>query len=302
MTTRRLPPLSTLRAFEAAARHMSFKRAAAELGVTPTAVSHQVRQLEDWLGVPLFERRTRRVVATQAAASLFPVLRDGLDAFAQAVAELTARPRRRVVTVSATTAFTAKCLVPRVADFRAKNPHLDLRLHAGDDPVDFRADGVDVAIRYGSGPYRDLVVEPLTEDRFAPVCSPALGVRSPDDLARVPLIHLAWRHPEADSPTWALWFRSAGRDPSAAAGGTVFSDEGHAVLAAQAGQGVALLSLVLLEDDLAAGLLVQPFGPVLPGRGYQLVHPPSTDPALVAAIREWLLPGAQRPGEHAADR
>src|SRR5438552_16767731 len=149
---RRLPPLGMLRAFEAAARHLSFKRAALELAVTPTAISHQIGRLEENLGVALFERRARRVILTPAGRTLFPVLRDGLDAFADAIDGLHAHKARRSVTLSATTAFTAKWLVPRAASFRAAYPDLDLRLHASDEPVDLAAGTVDAAIRYGRGP------------------------------------------------------------------------------------------------------------------------------------------------------
>lgn len=290
MAGRRLPPLATLRVFEAAARHMSFRRAAEELGVTPTAVSHQIRQLEEWLGLKLFERRTRRVVATAPALTLLPVLSDGLDAFERAVEAVTSRPRRRTVTLSATTAFTARWLVPRLGAFRAAYPGLDLRLHACDDPVDFRAEGVDAAIRYGHGPYPGLVAEPLAEDRFAPVCSPGLGVSATADLERHTLIHFRWRHPDRDSPTWETWFRAAGLRP-AAGEGIGFSEESHAILAAAGGHGVALLSLLLVADDLAAGALVQPFGPSLAGRRYHLVHPAAADRAAVAAVRDWLVAG-----------
>ena len=137
-TGRRLPPLHALRAFEAAARHLSFKAAAEELAVTPTAISHQVRLLEDTLGLRLFERRARCVELTQEGRELYPVLRDGFDRFAWAIAQLRARRLRSVVTLSATVAFTARWLVPRAPSFHRANPRTDLRLHASDDPVDLR--------------------------------------------------------------------------------------------------------------------------------------------------------------------
>jgi LysR family glycine cleavage system transcriptional activator len=290
MATRRLPPLSALRAFEAAARHESFKLAAAELAVTPTAISHQIRQLEEALGVALFERRTRRVVVTAEGRMLFPVLRDGFDAFAQAVETIRTRRQRRPLTVSATTTFTARWLVPRVAAFRAEHPSLDLRLHASDDPVDLHAGAADAAVRYGAGPWPGLIAEPLMRDRFAPVCSPALGVGEPEDLRRVPLLHSEWRRTTAETPTWRLWCERAGLAGIDVEAGMVFTDDSHAVQAAVAGQGAVLTSLLLAADELARGTLVQPFGPVIEGHRYQFV---CTRAMLahegVRALRDWLV-------------
>lgn len=283
--TRQLPPLSALRAFEAAARHGSFKRAAAELAVTPTAISHQVRSLEEHTGLALFARQTRKVVLTDAGARLFPVLRDGFDAFAAIVAELTERPRRAAVTISATIAFTASWLVPRVASFVKLHPDIDLQLHASDTAEDLARSGIDLAIRYGRGPYPGLVAEALFTDRYAPVVNPLLRVRSPADLARVPRIAFAWTRELADNPTWPRWFETAGmREPRRAE--LRFSDESHAMQAAIAGQGVALVSLALVAEDLEAGRVVQPFGPTLPGHTYHLVS--RTRSAAATAVATWI--------------
>ena len=294
---RRLPPLASLRAFEAAARHMSFKRAAAELAVTPTAVSHQIKLLEDTLGVRLFERQPRRLVITAAGLVLYPGLKEGFAAFEKAVHAATAGRGRRTVTLSATTAFTAKRLVPMVPAFRAAHPDIDLRLHASDAPADFRGRAADIAVRYGRGPYPGMHSEVLAMDRFAPVCSPHLGIRSTEDLARATLIHFEWRQVDPETPVWRRWLDHSGTDRAVDPdGGLVFSDEGHAIQAAIAGHGVALLSLVLVAGDLASGALVQPFGPVLGGYTYHIVHPtePSDDDA-IASVRDWLktavLPG-----------
>ncbi|WP_434045634.1 MULTISPECIES: transcriptional regulator GcvA [Sorangium] len=295
---RRLPPLTALRAFEAAARHLSFKRAAKELGVTPTAISHQVRLLEETIGVRLFERHARQVLATREGQLLYPVLRDGFDAFARALDELAARRARRAITLSATTAFTARWLVPRVAAFREACPGVDLRLHASDEPVDLHAAEVDAAIRYGRGPYPGLAAEVLIADRFAPVCSPGLGVRRPGDLRGKPLLHFEWRREGRDTPTWRLWIERSGLSGVRAEGGVTFSDEGHAIQAAIAGQGVALLSLFLVADDLKSGALVQPFGPVLDGHRYHLVHREGAAAREeIAALRGWLSAamGGERP-------
>ena len=153
---RRLPPLAALRAFEAAARHSSFKRAAEELHVTPTAISHQIRQLEQAIGTPLFERRTRQVVPTPEGHVLLPVLTEGFDSFARAIDGLTRKSRRTTVTLSATPGFTAKWLVPRLAAFRKARPDIDLTLLATLDVVDVKGGAADLALRYGRGPYPDL--------------------------------------------------------------------------------------------------------------------------------------------------
>ena len=274
MTTRRsLPPLAALRAFEAAARRLSFRGAADELGVTATAVSHQVRLLEQTLGVRLFHRETRRVRLTAEGAVLLPVLRDGFDAFADAVGRVRGRRSAGILTLSAPTAFVAKWLVPRLADFRAAHPGCDLRLHASDSLADFARDGVDVAVRYGPGPYPDLCARRLVVDRVAPACSPRLSVRSEADLASHPLLHFEWPHLTDETPTWPAWLRRAGIADVDGGAGIRFSDEGHVVQAAIAGQGIALLSVVLAADDLASGALVQPFGPVLDADPYWVVHP-----------------------------
>lgn len=289
---RNLPPLSALRAFEAAARQESFKRAAAELAVTPTAISHQIRQLEESLGIALFERHVRKVVLTAEGRDLFPAIRQGLDGMAAAVSALRQRPQRQVATLSATVAFTAKILVPKAARFRALSPGWDLRLHASDDPVDLMSGEADAAIRYGLGHYPGLVAVPLLADHFAPVCSPHLGLKRVGDIRLATLIHFEWG-PQATKisiPTWRAWkerARITGFDPDA---GITFNDENSAIQAAIAGQGIALLSLALVAAELAGGALVQPFGPTLDGLRYDLVYPIGADERLpVAVLKDWVL-------------
>lgn len=286
---RRSLPLSGLRVFEAAARLGSFKAAAKELAVTPTAVSHQIRALEAQTGLLLFDRHVRRVSLTDAGTQLYPVLRDGFDAFEATLARLMHQRTRTQVTISATNAFTVKWLVPRMADFRSRHPGIDLQLQASDDLVDLRSTAVDIAIRYGRGPYPGLVTQPLFTDRFAPVANPRLGVESPDDLARVPLIRFDWKRLQPENPTWERWFKVAQRPQPRQASQLRFSDEGHAIQAAVAGHGVALVSLALISEELEAGHLVQPFGPEIDGHTYHLAmyagRPPS---ASVQAVAHWL--------------
>jgi LysR family glycine cleavage system transcriptional activator len=273
---RRLPPLGALRAFEAAARLLSFKRAAAELGVTPTAISHQIRQLEEMLGIELFVREARRVTLTAAGQRLYPGLARGFDAIAEAVAAVGPRPARQIATLSATVAFTGRLLVPHAASFRALHPGWDLRLQASDEPVDLIAGEADAAIRYGTGVYPGLTAMPLLTDSFAPVASPRLGLKQPEDLRRSTLIHFDW-------------IAEARLRDIDAEGGIAFNDENSAIQATIAGQGVALLSLALVAPELKAGLLVRPFGPELLGWRYDFVYPTGAEnrPA-VAALRQWV--------------
>lgn len=289
MVRRSLPPLGSLRAFEAAARRLSFRGAADELGVTATAISHQIRLLEQTLGLRLFHRETRRVRLTAEGAVLLPVLRAGFDAFSDAIDQIRSRPSARLLTISAPTAFVAKWLVPRLADFRAAHPGCDLRLHASDSLIDFARDGVDLAIRYGPGPSPDLTAHRLVVDRVAPACSPRLAVRSVGDLSHHPLLHFEWPHLTDATPTWPAWLRRAGITHVQGGAGLRFSDEGHVIQAAIAGQGIGLLSIVLAADDLASGALVQPFGPILEADPYWIVHPRHPARAAdVGRLVDWL--------------
>ncbi|MCS0495935.1 LysR substrate-binding domain-containing protein [Ancylobacter sp. MQZ15Z-1] len=289
---RRLPPLGSLRAFEAAARLQSFKRAAAELGVTPTAVSHQIRRLEAELGVALFVRQTRKVALTTQGRALLPPLRGAFDDMAEAIDALRPRTGRQVATLSATTALSARLLVPRIAGFRARYPGWDLRLHASDELVDLAAGEADAAIRYGRGPYPGLTALPLLTEGFAPVCSAHLAVRRPEDLAGATLIHLRGMPPalEAILPSWAAWARKAGLKTLDTDAGLSFSDETSAIQAVIAGHGVALLGLPLVAAELASGALVQPFGPRIEGLAYHLVYPANAaERPAVAVLRSWVM-------------
>lgn len=287
---RPLPPLGAIRAFEAAARLLSFKRAAAELGVTPTAISHQIRQLEAGIGQPLFVRETRKVVLTAAGRSLLPALTQSFDAMAAAFVALR-QPACLAATLSATVAFTAKLLVPRAAGFAAVNPGWDLRLHASDDAVDLGAGEADAAIRYGLGRYPGLTAQPLLTDHFAPVCSPHLGIRRPQDLKAATLIHFEWglQATKVSVPSWHAWAKAAGDSAIDPASGITFNDENAAIQAAIAGQGIALLSVALVAAELKSGALVQPFGPALAGLRYDLVYPQGAEnrPAVIA-LRRWI--------------
>lgn len=285
---RRQLPLSQLRAFEAAARHRSFKQAAEELAVTPAAISQQVRELEALLGVALFERRIRQVVPTPAAEHLFPVLQRGFDAFGEALEALREQGNGNSVTLSCTPAFASQWLLPRLADFHARCPDTDLRIHASEAPLDLSR-SASLAIRYGMGPYPELEAEVLAEDAFALVASPRLALTGYEDVKEVRHIVFDWYCSTLGLPSWQHWCQAAGGNIADLGPSLTFSDESHAIQAAIAGQGVALLSLTLVKAELERGVLQVPFGPRLPGLRYQLVrHRRFAGHAALEQVAAWL--------------
>lgn len=292
-TSRRLPPLLALRAFEAAAAHLSFQRAAQELSVTPSAISHQVRALEESLGQPLFRRLTRQLALTPAGHRLFDDLRTGFDLLEAGVDKLRRPPASQAVTLSTNTAFAARWVLPRIEAFRKACPGVELRLHASDTLVDLARGEADIAVRSGNGNWPGLVSRELMRERYAPLCSPMLGLNDAADLPKYRLIHCDWQ-PQALAPAvWPRWFREAGIAPprgrAMKASGLSFSDETHAMLAALAGHGVALLSLTLSAEELRSGALVQPFGPALDTGSYFLaVANGREDEPGVRAVWEWI--------------
>lgn len=286
---RRLPPLSSLRAFEAAARHGSFKQAAHELAVTPTAISHRVRALEEYTQLQLFVRTVRQVTLTEAGSVLYPVLKQGFDAFETVLQQLTQASQRKRVTITATHAFTAKWLMPRISRFHALHPDIDLQIQASDRAIELTGQTFDIALRYGRGPYPGFNAQAMLTDEYAPVSNPLLQVRDLSALGSVPLIHFEWARESADNPTWQKWLDQAGLSGTALHGQLRYSDEGHAIQAAVAGQGIALLSLALVADELAAGHLIQPFGPSITGYTYHLLTPAGKEPSVwVQDVADWL--------------
>jgi LysR family glycine cleavage system transcriptional activator len=280
---KRLPPLTALRAFEAAARHLSFKAAAAELGVTATAISHQIRMLEQHCGQALFLRRPRPLTLTWAGAELFPVIRDGLENFADAFAAVRAGSAGRRLRVTATNAFAARLLVPRLPLWRARRPRIRLDIVGTDAILNLKAGEADVAIRYAREPPADLVSTELVRDTFYAVASPSLvgpASRSmlPADLTRFPLIECEWPPSDAGAPNWQSW-EAAARDkhrdavPSLAAFVALsFREELHGIEAVISGQGIAICSNVLVARELADGTLARVSGITLPGYSFYIVH------------------------------
>jgi LysR family glycine cleavage system transcriptional activator len=296
--SRHLPPLNSLRAFEAAARHLSLKKAAEELHVTPAAISHQVRALEEYIGVPLFRRLARALRLTEAGQAGLPLLREGFDKLAEAVGAMRAGERVDILTVSVAPSFGAKWLIPRLDRFRAAHPEFDVRIDASYTLVNFAADGVDVALRFGRGVYRNMRSDCLMAEVSLPVCSPRLLERGPpllrpEDLRLHTLLHVQWRIEDDAAPSWRMWLRAAGVEGVDAERGPRFSIEGMALEAAIAGQGVALASAALVEVDLKAGRLVRPFPPSASQAtafSYYLVYPEAkADDPKVMAFRDWVL-------------
>ena len=311
---RSLPPLTALRAFEAAARLLSFTKAARELHVTPAAVSHQIRGLEKYLGVSLFHRTTRRLVLTDQGQRAAEHFREGFDRLARGVDLLRAQDGGGTLSISTTSAFATRWLVPRLGRFARRCPGLDLRLKAGNQPVDFDQDEVDAAVRIGRGGLDGVRAIALFGESIAPVASPAFirqhRIRRLADLARVPLLHDDSMRRAGRPAGWSEWFRAAGVRGIDTQPGMHFDDGHLALQAAAAGRGVALGRLVYAIDDLEAKRLKRPFEPVLElDLKYYLLIPESrlTEPA-IAAFRGWLeqeaalfaprlraLPGGKRP-------
>ncbi len=301
---KRLPPLNSLRAFEAAARHMSFKKAAEELHVTPAAISQQVRALEADIGRPLFQRLTREVALTEAGRAGLAPLGEAFDRLQEAVDAMRQRRRHDFLTVSVAPTFGAKWLVPRLERFRAAHPSFDVRLDASDHLADFSSDGVDIALRYGRGKYGTLASELLMRETAVPVCSPALiergpPLRRPADLLRHTLLHVQRKLDGESGPTWRMWLRAAGIEHPDAERGPTFSVEGMAAEAAAEGHGVALVGSVVVEADLRSGRLVQPFAPAVSDAmafSYYVVYPrEKIDDPRVQAFRDWVLAEASAP-------
>jgi len=296
---RKLPPLRALHAFEAAARHQSFGAAAKELGVTPTAISHQIRQLEEACGVKLFQRRPRPLLLTSAGARLYPALRNGFDALAAAVALLPEEDVQAPLRVTSPNAFASKWLVPQLPKWREANPAVSLDIIGTDAVLDLRAGAADVAIRYARKPPLDFVAHEVFRDVYIPVCSPHLlehhgPITRAADLLRLPLIHYDWLNRDPEAPSWRQWLavaRSIDPDfnPPEKAWDLSFREELHAIDAVVGGQGVAICSDVVVSNELKNGLLVKAHPLSLPGYGFYLVsmaHSPRA--SVIEAFSTWM--------------
>jgi LysR family transcriptional regulator, glycine cleavage system transcriptional activator len=292
--SRSLPPLNALRAFEAAARHLSFTTAAAELNVTQAAISHQIKALEDRLGLKLFRRVGRGLLLTDAAQAYLAEIAAAFDRIAGATRRLHQHDAAGVLSATVLPSFAAKWLLPRLGRFRAAHPEIDLRISSSVEQIDLAREDFDFALRAGSGQYLGMRSDLILTESFFPVCSPALlsgpnRLRVPADLRAHTLLH--------DEPRdlWQLWLKTVGLTDIDATRGPGFSDSGMLIQAAVEGQGVAIAKGTLAGDDLRAGRLVRPFDQSLPANySYWLVCPePSAERPKIVAFRDWILAEAR---------
>lgn len=293
---RRLPPLNALRAFEAAGRRASMSAAADELAVTPAAVSHQIKTLEDYFGVDLFHRSVRSIRLTDRGAALLPYLSEGLDLWVEGCRKLEALDKDAPLVISSAPVFAGKWLVRHLWEFNNVHPDITVRLDGSLALVDFNDDGVDGAIRFGTGPYEGLHADPLMNEDVVPVCAPELlegdhPIKRPEDLAHHTLIHVDWYAAAGTQPDWNMWLRTAGVEGVDGSKGPVVTSDTLAVEAAMNAGGVVLVSEFLVRPDLEAGRLVKPFDLVLPSKHwYWFVCPPEhLERPKVRAFRDWLV-------------
>ena len=294
--TKRVYPLNSLRAFEASARHLSFVKAAEELHVTPAAVSHQVKKLEEYLGVQLFRRLPRGLLLAETGQLLWSELREVFLRLDRAMERVLQSDSQGALTISVAPVFAVKWLVPRLQKFDALHPDIDLRMSSSLDVIDFQRDAFDAAVRLGSGQYPGLQAVKLFDESVTPMCSPRLlegpdTVHSPDDLRGHVLLHDDSMGFDAQAPNWDTWLEAAGARQVDASRGPRFSQPDHALQAAIDGAGVVLGWWYLAADDIGAGRLVVPFSLRLPlGSAFYLVYPEAyAERRKVMIFRNWLL-------------
>jgi LysR family glycine cleavage system transcriptional activator len=292
------PGLRSLRAFDAAARHLSFSRAAAELHVTPAAISHQIKELELQTGIALFVRTSRTVKLTKAGDVLFEATGESLAILARALSRMRRMGDSNQIKVSTPPSLAAKWLVPRLDRLLIAVPGADVRVDVSSAAVDFARDDFDIAIRFGPGKYPGLRTDMLFQDRIFPVCSPRLitkdtPLKHPRDLLRHNLIHLDWEAQGSPWPNWRMWMLAAGIKDFDDSTGLHFGLTSYAIQAAIDGHGVALGDSNLVADDLAAGRLIKPFELSLRAPAdfaYYIISPEETaDLPMIKAFREWCL-------------
>jgi len=297
--TARLPSLNGLRAFEAAARHLSFTQPASELNVTQTAISHQIRRLEEELGIRLFVRKNRALALTPQARDYLPGVRAAFNDLRLATDRLLRKEDDKVLTVSTLASLAAKWLLPRLTAFQEAHPGIDVRFTTSTAMVDFKNGNVDAAIRYGRGHWPGVRAEWLMADEVFPVCSPALlagkrPLRTPEDLRDHVLLHTS-----TNSDDWRQWLTAAGLPSDISKQpGITFDLNLMTVQAAIDGIGVAMGRTSYVQDDIAKGRLVVPFNIALPAdAGFYLVSPEgAAEPPKLKAFRQWLLASAKEQG------
>jgi LysR family transcriptional regulator, regulator of gene expression of beta-lactamase len=277
--------LNGLRAFESAARHLSFTAAAAELGVTQSAISHQIKALEERMGVMLFRRTPRGLAVTDEALALAPTLTETFDRIARLLAQFGDGKRREPLTISVVGTFALGWLLPRIKDFEQACPFVDLRLLTNNNRVDVAGEGLDAAIRFGNGVWTGLDATRLIDAAMSPLCSPAMARQlvQPGDIARVTLLR-SYRGQD-----WLQWLQAAGLGHIALAG-PMFDSSFLMAEAAARGHGIALLPIGMFENDLTSGRLVQPFALSIANDAYWLVRPTGRLPSrALNAFQDWVV-------------
>ncbi|CAO97782.1 transcriptional regulator GcvA [Erwinia tasmaniensis] len=288
--SKRLPPLNALRVFDAAARHLSFTKAAEELYVTQAAVSHQIKSLEDFLGLKLFRRRNRSLLLTEEGQSYYLDIKEIFTAINDATRKLQARSAKGALTVSMLPSFAIQWLVPRLTSFNSAYPGIDVRIQAVDRDEEKLADDVDVAIFYGRGNWPGLRVEKLYAEYLLPVCSPLLLAGAFPLIAPSELVHHTLLH-DASRRDWQSYTRQLGLNTINVQHGPIFSHSAMVLQAAIHGQGVALANSVMAQSEIEAGRLVCPFNDVLASKNafYLVCHDSQAELGKIAAFRQWVL-------------
>lgn len=287
---RRLPPLNALKAFEAAARHLSFAGAAEELHLTPSAISHQIKGLEDLLGVALFERRGRGVMLSSAGGRYYPALRQAFDQMQSATDALRVNDGLGSLTINVLPTFAIRWLVPQLSDFQRRHPEIEVRMTTNVETIDFARSDADAAVRFGAGKWAGLRARLLMREQIVPVCIPALlegrpPLAVPADLKHYPLLH------DVNRPdSWRQWLTAVGERGVDPERGLKLETTNLAVQGALQGLGIVMVNPRLVRPELEAGTLIEPFGFHLStDAGYYLVYPQGREnrPRL-KAFEEWL--------------
>ncbi len=292
---RRIPPLKSLRAFEAAGRHLSFTRAADELFVTQAAISHQIKALEEYLGLPLFIRRNRKLLLTDEGQNYWPKIRDIFENLTSATEQIKLQLAKGPLTVSVVPTFATSWLIPRLSDFNKTYPEIEVRLKASDDTVDFLQEDIDLAIYYETGNYPGLHSITLLNEQLTPLCSPSLlegdiPLETPEDLKKHNLLH------DFSTEDWRRWLKLAGVNGIDLSHGALFSHSSMVQQAAIFGQGIAMGHLVLSQAEVMAGRLVQPFELMMQSDlSYDLVCPIEyVKRPKIRAFIDWILETVKR--------
>ncbi len=292
-------PLNGLRAFEAAARHLSFRDAADELAVTPAAISHQIKGLEERLGAPLFERKTRAITLTDAGHLLLPEVGQGFQTLQKALARLSQLRDDDTLTITASPSLAARWLLPRLERLEKRHPELEIRISATNEVIDLERGGADAALRFGRGNYPGVHVDCLATLNFFPVCAPGLAtaerpLNAPPDLVHHTLLHDdSWIMNKDKVPDWTMWLRTLGVKCVDATRGLRFDNAVLTLQAATLKRGIALSSSDLASSDLDSGALIRPFDSndamAIDFGIYFVCTHQALERRTVAAFRQWVL-------------